>query len=58
MVTVVPAGDKVLVQRGSDRESLSCNPKCVAAVDPSDDAAYAQQAINAVTLHEGAMKAK
>jgi Flp pilus assembly secretin CpaC len=58
IVTVVPASDKVLVQRGSHRESLSCNPKCVATVDPSDDVAYSQQVIGAVTMHEGAMKAK
>jgi Flp pilus assembly secretin CpaC len=58
IVTVVPANDKVLVQRGSHRESLSCNPKCVASIDPSDDNAYTQQVINAVMMHEGAMKAK
>jgi Flp pilus assembly secretin CpaC len=58
IITVVPANDKVLVQRGSHRESLSCNPKCVTTVDLGDDAAYSQQAIAAVKAHDAAMSAK
>ncbi|MGJ0509618.1 MAG: pilus assembly protein N-terminal domain-containing protein [Methylocystis sp.] len=58
IVTVVPANDKVLVQRGVHRESLSCNPKCVTTVDLGDDAAYSQNAISAAKAHESAMNSK
>ncbi len=58
IVTVVPANDKVLVQRGSHRESLSCNPKCVTAVELSDDMTYAKAAIDAVKAHDAAMNSK
>lgn len=55
LITVVPATDKLLVQRGSHRESLSCNPKCVATVELSDDMEYAKAAIGAVMTHDSAM---
>lgn len=58
IVTVVPSSDKLLVQRGSHRESLSCNPKCVAAVELSDDSAYSQVVIGAVKAHDAAMNNK
>lgn len=58
LITVVPTNDKVLVQRGSHRESLACNPKCVPAVDLSDDLAYARAGIEAVMTHDAAMDPK
>jgi hypothetical protein len=58
IVTVVPSNDKVLVQRGSHRESLSCNPKCVPAIELADDVTYAQTVIGAAKAHDGAMSAK
>jgi len=54
IVTVVPARDKVVVQRGSHRESLSCYPNCARAVDLADDMAYMQNAIGAMKAHDGA----
>jgi Flp pilus assembly secretin CpaC len=58
VVTVVPSNDKVLVQRGSHRESLSCNPKCVPAIELADDSAYSQTVIGAAKAHDAAMSAK
>ncbi len=58
IVTVVPAEDKVVVQRGPHRESLSCNPRCARAVDLADDVQYMSTAIQAVTSHDGAASAK
>jgi Flp pilus assembly secretin CpaC len=57
-ITVVPSTDKVLVQRGSHRESLSCNPRCAPAIDLADDLNYAQTVISAAKAHDGAMSAK
>jgi hypothetical protein len=58
IVTVVPASDKVLVQRGSHRESLSCYPKCVPTVELGDDSAYAQSVIGSIKTHESALNSK
>lgn len=54
VVTVVPAEDKVIVQRGTHRESLSCNPRCAKAVDLADDANYMNSVIEAVRSHDSA----
>ncbi len=54
IVTVVPAEDKVIVQRGPHRESLSCNPKCAKAVDLADDVQYMNTVIDAVRQHDSA----
>jgi Flp pilus assembly secretin CpaC len=58
IVTVVPSADKVLVQRGSHRESLSCNPRCAPAIDLADDSNYAQTVINSAKAHDSAMSSK
>lgn len=52
IVTVVPPQDKLVVQRGSHRESYSCNPNCGKAVDLADDIQYMNQAIEAVKAHD------
>jgi Flp pilus assembly secretin CpaC len=54
IVTVVPAEDKLVVQRGLHRESLSCNPRCAKAVDLADDVAYMNTTIEAVKAHDSA----
>jgi hypothetical protein len=54
IVTVVPAEDKVVLQRGPHRESYSCHPRCARAVDLADDSQYMNQAIEAVKAHDGA----
>lgn len=54
IVTVVPAEDKVVVHRGTHRESVSCNPRCAKAVDLADDAAYMNSVIEAVKSHDSA----
>jgi hypothetical protein len=54
IVTVVPSEDKLVVQRGTHRESLSCNPKCGRAVDLADDVQYMNVAIEAVKAHDSA----
>jgi Flp pilus assembly secretin CpaC len=54
IVTVVPSEDKLVVQRGTHRESLSCNPKCGRAVDLADDVQYMNVAIEAVKSHDNA----
>lgn len=54
IVTVVPSDDKVVVQRGLHRESLSCNPKCAKAVDLADDVQYMNTTIDAVKAHDAA----
>ena len=53
-LTVVPTEDKVVVQRGSHRESLSCNPRCAKAVDLADDVQYMNSTIEAVKAHDTA----
>jgi Flp pilus assembly secretin CpaC len=54
IVTVVPSEDKLVVQRGSHRESVSCNPRCAKAVDLADDVAYMNSVIEAVKAHDSA----
>lgn len=54
IVTVVPPQDKLVVQRGTHRESYSCNPNCGKAIDLGDDAQYMNQAIEAVKAHDSA----
>jgi hypothetical protein len=54
IVTVVPAEDKLVVQRGVHRESLACNPKCARAVDLADDIQYMNTSIEAVKAHDSA----
>jgi Flp pilus assembly secretin CpaC len=57
IVTVVPAEDKLVVQRGPHRESMSCNPRCAKAVDLADDVAYMNSVIEAVKSHDSAASA-
>jgi hypothetical protein len=54
ILTVVPSEDKVVVQRGPHRESLSCNPRCAKAVDLADDVQYMNATIEAVKSHDSA----
>jgi Pilus formation protein N terminal region len=55
LITVAPAGDKLVVHRGpGHRESLACNPKCARAVDLADDVQYMNTSIEAVKAHDGA----
>lgn len=56
IVTVVPAMDKLVVQRGPHRESYSCAPDCSRAIDLGDDIQYMTQSIDAGKLHDGAGK--
>jgi len=53
-VTVVPAEDKLIVQRGMHRESMSCAPRCAKAVDLADDLTYMNTVIEAVKAHDAA----
>jgi Flp pilus assembly secretin CpaC len=57
IITVVPANDKVVVQRGGKRESYACNPDCMPAVDLGDDVAYAGKVLEAVKLHDSSLNA-
>ncbi len=57
IITVVPAQDKVIVQRGTHRELRSCAPKCGRSVDLADDVQYMNNAIDAVKSHDGAAAA-
>lgn len=54
LVTVVPAEDKLIVQRGTHRESMSCNPRCAKAVDLADDMNYMNATVEAVKTHDSA----
>ena len=55
MITVVPANDKLVVMRGPHRESYSCKPDCMPAVDLGDDHAYMNDTIGAAKAHEGSL---
>jgi Flp pilus assembly secretin CpaC len=55
LVTVVPPEDKLVVYRGSHRESLSCKPRCVRAVDMADDNQYMNNTIESVRSHDSAV---
>jgi hypothetical protein len=54
VVTVTPAENKVVVQRGLHRESLSCQPHCAPAVDLADDMQYMSNVIGAAKAYEAA----
>lgn len=54
IVTVVPAEDKLVVQRGPHRESYACNPRCAPAVDLADDQQYMNTIAEQVKAHETA----
>ncbi|MGA8172163.1 MAG: pilus assembly protein N-terminal domain-containing protein [Methylocystis sp.] len=54
-ITVVHPNDKLVVYRGPHRESYSCTPNCMAAVDLGDDHAYMGETIGAIKLHEGTL---
>lgn len=54
LITVVPAEDKLVVYRGSRRESLSCHPRCVRAVDMADDPQILNATIDSVRSHDSA----
>jgi Flp pilus assembly secretin CpaC len=51
-ITVTPASDKLVVLRGTRRESYACSPDCAPAVDLADDREYTSQIVEAIKLHE------
>jgi Flp pilus assembly secretin CpaC len=53
LITVSPPMDKLVVQRGTRRESYACNPDCAPSIDLADDKDYSAQIIEAMKLHEG-----
>jgi Flp pilus assembly secretin CpaC len=55
LITVVPPEDKLVVYRGSHRESLSCKPRCARAVDMADDNQYMNNTIESVRSHDNAV---
>jgi Flp pilus assembly secretin CpaC len=55
LITVIPPEDKLVVYRGSRRESLSCKPRCVRAVDMADDTQIMSGAFESVKIHDGAV---
>jgi len=57
VITVVPAKDKVVVNRGGHQESYSCKPDCVAAVDLSDDPAFMTKTIESARTHDTSLNA-
>lgn len=57
IVTVVPAQDKLVVQRGAHRESYSCNPDCARSVDLADDNQYMTQTIESIKAHDAGTNA-
>lgn len=57
VITVVPPQDKLVVQRGTHRESYSCHPECAKSVDLADDAQYMTQTIEAMKAHNAGMSA-
>lgn len=54
VITVVPAEDKLVVQRGPHRESYACNPTCAPAVDLADDQQYMNAVAEQVKAHDTA----
>jgi hypothetical protein len=52
IITVVPANDKLVVQRGTHRESYSCKPDCAPAIDIADDIAFSAKTLDAVRNHD------
>jgi Flp pilus assembly secretin CpaC len=54
-ITVVHPNDKLVVYRGPHRESYSCTPDCMAAVDLGDDHNYMQETIGSIKLHESTL---
>lgn len=55
LITVVPPEDKLVVYRGSRRESLSCKPRCVRALDMADDPGIMKETIDLARTHSGAV---
>lgn len=53
LITVSPPMDKLVVQRGMQRQSYACNPDCAPTIDLADDKDYSAQVIEAMKLHEG-----
>jgi len=52
-VRVAPAHDLLVVQRGTVRESFSCNPLCVPSVQIGDDQKSFDANTNQITSHNG-----
>jgi hypothetical protein len=50
-VRVTPNTSVVVVQRGTMRESLSCNPNCMPSVQIGDDAKAFDSSTNQISLH-------
>ncbi|WP_255608843.1 pilus assembly protein N-terminal domain-containing protein [Methylosinus sp. Sm6] len=53
-ITVTSPADKLVVLRGTRRESYACSPDCAPAVDLADDREYTSQVVDAMKLHESA----
>lgn len=58
LITVVPPEDKLVVYRGRSRESLSCKPRCVRAMDMADDPAVMKETIDSTRTHSGAISSQ
>jgi hypothetical protein len=57
VVTVVSAGDKLVVQRGPHRESYACHPDCLPAIDPADDKQFMAAGLDSLRNRETAASA-
>ncbi len=55
VIAVTPGKGKVVVQRGTHRESLSCLPNCGRAIDLADDVQYMRNAIDSSKAFDGAV---
>ncbi len=58
IITVTQPMDKLVVLRGSRRESYACSPDCAPAVDLGDDKDYTARVLEAVKQHEGSSSPK
>ncbi|WP_245258426.1 pilus assembly protein N-terminal domain-containing protein [Methylosinus sp. LW4] len=58
IITVTQPMDKLVVLRGSRRESYACAPDCAPAVDLGDDKDYTARVLEAVKQHEGSSSPK
>ncbi|OAI30485.1 hypothetical protein A1351_08905 [Methylosinus sp. R-45379] len=58
IITVTQPMDKLVVLRGSRRESYACSPDCAPAVDLGDDKDYTARVLDAVKQHEGSSSPK
>jgi Flp pilus assembly secretin CpaC len=54
IISVVQARGKVVVQRGSHRESYSCRPDCLPTIDLADDPSHLSATLGNSASYEGA----